>query len=53
MEIRPRKAGQIAVAPLIGIESEQQYELHVQPELVQVVDKKDGSLLLVAKVFDF
>jgi hypothetical protein len=52
MEVRPRKAGQVAVAPLIGIESEQEYELRLQPEGVQVVDKRDGSLLMIAKVFD-
>jgi hypothetical protein len=31
MEIRPRRAGQVAVAPLIGIESEQEYELRLRP----------------------
>jgi hypothetical protein len=53
MEIRPRKAGRVAMAPLIGIESEQEYELRLQPEAVQVVDKRDGSVLMIAKVFDF
>jgi hypothetical protein len=53
MEIRPRGTHEAAVAPLIGIESEQQYELHLQSELAQVVDKKDGSLLLIAKTFGY
>lgn len=53
MEVRPRGTQEVAVAPLIGIDSEQQYELHLEPELAQVVDKKDGSLLLIAKSFGY
>jgi hypothetical protein len=53
MEIRPRGHAEVAVAPLVEIESEEAYELRFDTGVVQVVDKKTGSLLLVAKVFDF
>jgi hypothetical protein len=53
MEIQPRGTDEVAIASLIGIESQKQYQLHLQPELAQVVDRKDGSLLLIARTFGY
>ena len=49
MEIKPRSGKECAVAPLVFLDSERSYELHVKSDLVHVVDKEDGSLLLLAK----
>jgi hypothetical protein len=53
MEIQSRGENQAPVAPIIRIDSERQYALHLQPGVAQLVDKENGSLLLLARAFDY